>query len=163
MLEKIISGGQTGVDRAALDAAITMQIQHGGYCPKNRWAEDGRISEKYSLIETEASEPAIRTKLNIQQADGTLVIIKTEPVGEGTELTILEASRLKKPLFVYHLLKQNDPTLVIRWLSENDITTLNIAGPRASQSDQIYEKTYTFLIDSLLPLVIRQTATPCCT
>src|SRR3990167_717761 len=75
MLKKIISGGQTGVDRAALDVSIKMGIPHGGWCPRGRAAEDGIIAEHYNLIETNSGDPSERTKLNIQDSDGTLILV----------------------------------------------------------------------------------------
>ncbi len=149
MIKKIISGGQTGVDRAALDVAIELGIPHGGWCPKGKWAEDGTISEKYQLKETSSTEPAERTKLNVRDSDGTLIIIKTEPVGEGSQLTIDEAKRLKKPLLVIDL-SQKDLLISLRdWILQNNIRLLNVAGPRASQQAGIYDDAYQFLLKQL--------------
>ena len=72
LLKKIVSGGQTGVDRAALDAAIELEIPHGGWCPKGRVAEDGTLIEQYLLSETESEDYTIRTKFNVRDSDGTL-------------------------------------------------------------------------------------------
>lgn len=138
MLQKIVSGGQTGVDRAALDVAIELGIEHGGWCPKGRWAEDAPINEKYQLTETDSPEPSVRTKLNVRDSDGTLIFIKGQSVGEGTQLTIDEARRLKKPLLIFNVSEQQDPAIIEEWVSQNNIRILNIAGPRASQSVDIY-------------------------
>ena len=83
---KIISGGQTGADRAALDFAIDHGIEHGGWCPKGRWAEDGAIAERYPLKETPSADVAQRTEWNARDSDGTLVITEGAPVA-GTALT----------------------------------------------------------------------------
>ena len=87
MLSRIISGGQTGVDRAALDAALEYNFPCGGWCPKGRLAEDGIISQKYPLKETESSEYEVRTKLNVRGSDGTLILTWGKPTG-GTTLTV---------------------------------------------------------------------------
>lgn len=96
MLKKIISGGQTGVDRAALDAAILLKIPHGGWCPKGRLSEVGKIPDKYLLKETESSDYSERTKLNIHDSDGTLIFVPSTPikVTDGTLLTI-QKSKVK--------------------------------------------------------------------
>ena len=94
-IKKIISGGQTGVDRAALDVAIALKIPHGGWCPKNRKAEDGAIPLHYHLQETPSTDYAERTRRNVHDADGTLIMIQNPPTG-GTLLTINTAKELNK-------------------------------------------------------------------
>src|SRR3989338_2362120 len=126
MLGKIVSGGQTGVDRAALDGAIELGIPHGGWCPKGRWAEDGPIPEKYQLTETNTAELAERTKLNARDSDGTLILIKAESLGEGTQLTMDEAKRLKKPLLTINLSKDDYSNVLSDWIIQNNIRILNI-------------------------------------
>ena len=96
MISKIISGGQTGVDRAALDAAIQLGIPHGGSIPKGRRAEDGPISERYNLKETNSDAYADRTEQNILDADGTLLISRGA-LTDGSELTRILAAKHKKP------------------------------------------------------------------
>jgi hypothetical protein len=96
MLSKIVSGGQTGVDRGALDAAIAAGLDHGGWCPTGRKAEDGTIPEKYQLSETSSSSYAGRTALNVRDSGGTLVLSKGLIRG-GTRLTIELASRYDRP------------------------------------------------------------------
>ena len=107
MIEKIVSGGQTGADRAGLDAAIKLEIQHGGWCPRGRQAEDGDIHVRYNLQcpvdgDSEAEEKNIyneRTKLNIRDSDGTLIFVPRIPlplsITDGTNLTIKEVILLK--------------------------------------------------------------------
>jgi len=99
---KIISGGQTGVDRAALDFCLENDISCGGWCPKGRLAEDGCIAEKYLLIETETKDYAERTLLNVENSDGTLIIYKNEMDG-GSELTLEFVKEKKKPHFLIDL------------------------------------------------------------
>ncbi|HLF11639.1 MAG TPA: putative molybdenum carrier protein, partial [Gammaproteobacteria bacterium] len=84
---RIVTGGQTGVDRAALDAALELGLACGGWCPKGRWAEDGEIPPRYPLKETTSTDPARRTRANVRDADATLVLTDGEPTG-GTRLTM---------------------------------------------------------------------------
>ena len=132
LLTRILSGGQTGVDRAALAAAIELGIPHGGWCPRGRLAEDGRIPAKYLLKETLSPDYAVRTRLNVRDADGTLILYR-EPLEGGTALTWQFAVELEKPVLLVEL---GFPPVVEAfhlWLRENSIHTLNIAGPRESQ------------------------------
>ncbi len=133
---KIISGGQTGVDRAALDAAIELHIPHGGWCPLNRWAEDGRIPSCYLLRETDSPDPAVRTERNVLESDGTLILYRGRLRG-GTELTFRLAQRHARPCLLVNLDAQWDCDGVRRWLREQGIRVLNVAGPRESQSPGI--------------------------
>jgi len=143
MIKKIVSGGQTGVDRAALDAAIKLNIPHGGKCPKGRLAElDETIPLKYNLIETESSDYSERTKLNIDESEGTLIFVPSMPikVTDGTNLTTQYAQEKNKPHLIIDLSKEIDMRLIIDWVIKNRIETLNIAGPRESQSKGIYKQ-----------------------
>lgn len=152
-IRKIISGGQTGVDRAALDFAIHCGIPHGGWCPKGRLAEDGIISRKYNLHETDTADYSERTKLNLMQSDATLVLVNVLPLGvtDGTVLTINELRRLAKPHLVVSLEDLEEARLaIVTWLSSVDIKVLNIAGPRESQVPGIYDRCLSFLIESNL-------------
>ena len=128
---KIISGGQTGVDRASLDAAIELDIKHGGFCPKGRCSEDGIIPSKYVMSETETDDYSERTLKNVQLSDGTLIFHKGEIMG-GTALTKEFCFLEKKAVLTVNIL---DEFAVIRlnfstWLEKNTISILNIAGPR---------------------------------
>lgn len=147
MIEKIISGGQTGVDRASLDTAILLGIPHGGWCPKGRLAEDGKINEKYNLTETNSSDHNRRTELNIRDSDGTLILIPgtTVKITDGTVLTLQIVQEKKKPCLVVDLSENPDIHAVTTWASENHIVVLNIAGPRESQSPGIYQQSLKFL------------------
>src|SRR5262245_2006637 len=111
MLKKIISGGQTGVDRAALDVALELGIPGGGWCPKGRRAEDGPIPDRYPLTETPSEHYPQRTEWNVRDADGTLVLIRGQPQ-RGSALTIAVAERLAKPKLVVDLSQQPDPASV---------------------------------------------------
>ncbi|MBL4889445.1 MAG: putative molybdenum carrier protein, partial [Candidatus Lindowbacteria bacterium] len=143
---KIVSGGQTGVDRAALDFALARRIKCGGWCPKGRRAEDGPLDSLYPLIETDTPDYAIRTELNVKDSDGTLIITKSKPSG-GTALTILCAKKLKKPCFVVDLTKpsSDSDSELTAWITTNKIKTLNIAGPRESGKPGIYDDAMKFL------------------
>jgi hypothetical protein len=137
-VRQIISGGQTGVDRAALDVAIELGISHGGFCPLGRRSEDGRIPERYALEETASERYPVRTEQNVLLADGTLILFRDELRG-GTRLTYELARRHEKPCFKLDLNKvRSDLSPVRRWLARQEIQTLNIAGPRESQSPGIY-------------------------
>ena len=141
---KIISGGQTGVDRAALDTALKNNLPVGGWCPKGRKAEDGPIDSRYPLKETESDRYQVRTGLNIRESDGTLVICRGTPSG-GTALTIKKTREQKKVLLIIDLQKLPTPEPVYQWILDNKISTLNLAGPRESQAPGIYQETALFL------------------
>jgi len=144
IIQRIISGGQTGVDRGALDAAIELGIQHGGWCPRGRLAEDGPIAEKYLLRETETSDYPVRTELNVLDSDGTLILFLHRLFG-GTELTRRLAAKCGKPCLLVKLGKTADPLLVRRWIRRNDIHVLNIAGPRESSCPGISQAAHDFV------------------
>ena len=90
------------------------------------------------MIEAATADPSERTKLNVRDSDGTLILIKSVPIGEGTQLTIDEAKRLSKPLLVINLNKQGNNEVICEWLQKSNIKVLNVAGPRASESVDIY-------------------------
>ena len=135
----VISGGQTGVDRAALDVALGIGLPCGGWCPKGRVAEDGPITPRYPLHETPSSEYAQRTEWNVRDSDGTLVLTEGEPSG-GTAQTVEVARRLGKPYLVLDLTQEPDARAARRWVREHQVTRLNVAGPRESKSPGIYER-----------------------
>jgi hypothetical protein len=147
---KIISGGQTGVDRAALDFALGSGVECGGWCPPARESESGRIPDKYPLKEVEVSEYNERTRRNILDSDATLVITAGGRMEPGTLLTIEWANKYSRPL--HHLdledLDKLDETSladVRTWLLSGRITVLNVAGNRESTSPGIGEYTRLFL------------------
>jgi predicted Rossmann-fold nucleotide-binding protein len=141
---KIISGGQTGVDRAALDAAIALGIPHGGWCPRGRLAEDGPIPDRYELRETESSDYPARTERNVLDSDATLILCPGQPAG-GTELTVRLARRHRRPCLVVDLDRPLDAAKVRRWLRRHKVAILNVAGPRESQSPGVAQRAIEFL------------------
>jgi hypothetical protein len=143
-VSKIISGGQTGVDRAALDVAMELDIPCGGWCPKGRRAEDGPISEHYPLEETPSTSYPERTECNIRDSDGTLVLTLGRPDG-GTALTIGLTRRLKKPCKIVKLSDEPEVEAVRTWLQAKQIQMLNVAGPRESENPGIYSQASDFL------------------
>jgi len=150
MINKIISGGQTGVDRAALDVAIALNIPHGGWCPQGRIAEDGVISLQYQLQETPTTDYSERTAWNVRDSDGTLLITRGQLIG-GTQLTLEIAQLFKKPYFIMDLTLTPDMATVLSWFNANNIRVLNIAGARESQSPGIYQLTVVQLQQLLKP------------
>ncbi len=150
MVAKIISGGQTGVDRAALDVARELGLPCGGWCPRGRRAEDGVIDSLYPLQETPAAEYPQRTEWNVRDADGTLVLARGQP-GGGTALTLDLARRKGKPYRLVDLAGPTDPEAVRSWLREAGIGILNVAGPRESENPGVYEQAARFLRELLGP------------
>ena len=148
-MRKVVSGGQTGVDRAALDVALSLGLPCGGFCPRGRRAEDGPIDERYPLEETPSDDYAERTEWNVRDSDGTLVLARGSPSG-GTALTIEIARRLGRPFLVVDLAGDPDPAPAARWLAEAGIGVLNVAGPRESQRPGIGEEARAFLERLLL-------------
>jgi hypothetical protein len=143
MISKIVSGGQTGVDRAALDVAIKLGISHGGWVPKGRKAEDGIISDKYLLIETPTEDYKERTEQNVKDSNGTLIISRGA-LTEGSAFTRDMATKYKRPWIHVDLEKTNafKAAQDIRiWIVRQKVKILNVAGPRASNDARIYELT----------------------
>jgi hypothetical protein len=149
---KIISGGQTGVDRAALDAAIELGIPHGGWCPRGRTAEDGRISDRYQLREADSPDYSFRTEQNVLDSDATLILYRGRVSG-GTELTLRLARQHARPHLVVDLDAALAPAEVRRWLEEHTVETLNVAGPRESQSPGIATLAQAFVVAVLVRLI----------
>jgi len=135
MLAKIISGGQTGADRAALDFAITRGLPHGGWCPRGRLAEDGVIEACYQLTETPDADPTQRTEWNVRDSDGTVIFSLAPTLSGGSWLAAQFASQQHKPCL--HLSRERDAALAAKklrdFLVEHRINVLNVAGPRESE------------------------------
>ena len=151
MLKKIISGGQTGVDRGALDAALKHGIDCGGWCPEGRVAEDGAIPEKYPLQEVPGGSYKHRTLQNIMGSDGTVIIYFGDLEG-GTEETTFYCMKKGMPYKLIDLCEVNidrAKQLIARFVEKREIETLNVAGPRASRIEQAYQYTFNVL-DALL-------------
>jgi predicted Rossmann-fold nucleotide-binding protein len=140
MISKIVSGGQTGVDRAALDFAIRRGITHGGFCPKGRRSESGKIPDKYSLTETSSPDYLLRTVMNVQNSDGTLIVTRGRPEG-GTRKTISYCIRCNKPRFIVDLERRLIVREFAEWIRLHNIRILNIAGPRESKQPGIGKET----------------------
>ncbi|HXK08223.1 MAG TPA: putative molybdenum carrier protein [Vicinamibacteria bacterium] len=140
----VVSGGQTGVDRGALDAARSAGLPCGGWCPRGRKAEDGPIDAGYALGETPSADYAQRTVWNVRDSDGTLVLTRGRPRG-GTALTVEAAGKLGRPLLVLDLAKDPAPEDVLLWIEAEGITVLNVAGPRESQRPGIGDEARAFL------------------
>ncbi len=143
---KIISGGQTGSDRAALDAAIESGVEYGGSIPKGRLAEDGKIDPiKYaSLTELESDSYLVRTRKNVEDADATLAFTDGALTG-GTQKTIEFAEEFRKPYLHinFQAMSADDAVAEITgWLNMIHPKVLNVAGPRESGSPGIYSKVY---------------------
>lgn len=141
---KIISGGQSGVDRAALDVALRYNVPCGGWCPRGRRAEDGVIDARYPLKETGAARYPARTAANVDAADATLIVHRG-PLTAGTALTWRLATAARKPCLVVDLDAPPAPAEIDAWLAGHDIRVLNIAGPRESRMPGIYRDACAFL------------------
>lgn len=148
---RIISGGQTGVDRAALDFALGRGIPCGGWCPAGRRAEDGPIPECYPLRETETEVYPQRTRQNVRDADATVIVTRGSPRG-GTALTVRMALTFGKPHLVLDLgyLRLGEAAALLRqWLWQVAPVTLNVAGPRATESPTLAKRVCLLLGKSL--------------
>ena len=147
-LVRIISGGQTGVDRAALDVAMARGLACGGWVPRGRRAEDGCLPLRYPMRESRRNSYGERTRLNVRDADGTLILTRGRPIG-GTALTAVLAQRLGKPYLLVDLENAPNPTTINQWIDERGIRVLNVAGPRESTCPGIYGQAAA-LLDMLL-------------
>lgn len=132
----VVSGGQSGVDRAALDVALDLGLRAGGWCPAGRWAEDGTIPVRYPLRETPSADIEQRTEWNVRDSDGTLVLTRGEPAG-GTLRTIDLAQRMNRPVFVVDVDHPPSADAIRAWIEAVDIRVLNVAGPRESEAPGI--------------------------
>lgn len=147
IIAKIVSGGQTGVDRAALDWAIQQGVPHGGWCPKGRIAEDGVLDSRYALQETNSVKYPQRTKQNVIDSDGTLILNSGELDGGSLETQGI-AERFNKSCLVIQIdqdAEHDGSQRVKEWIRANCIATLNVAGPRESKRPGIYHLALTFL------------------
>lgn len=137
VLKKIISGGQTGADIAALDWAIDHNLPHGGWCPKGRKSEAGPIPAKYNLRETETEDYAERTEQNVVASDGTVILTIREFLEGGSRLTWDFAAKHNKPVLHIHAGVKHPGRLLADFIRRHRIQVLNIAGPRASAEPTI--------------------------
>ena len=139
----VLSGGQTGVDRAALDAALAAGVRVGGWCPAGRWAEDGPIPSRYPLRETASADPAARTRLNVEAADAVL-ILSPRPLAGGPALTAEIARQRGVPLLVLDPWTES-PAEAAAWLRRLKPARVDVAGPRESEAPGIYAAAFRFL------------------
>ncbi|MCK5096886.1 MAG: putative molybdenum carrier protein [Desulfobacteraceae bacterium] len=147
MLRKIISGGQTGADQAALDSAIKFNIEHGGWVPKGRKTEQGVLLAKYKMDEMKTADYPARTQQNIMDSDATLIIASGNLTG-GTLLTKNLAKKMNKPYCHIDYISMDDfeaAMLVHSFIVDNNVEILNVAGPRISSDAAIYEGARTIL------------------
>lgn len=148
MINKIISGGQTGVDRAGLEAAFELKIKTGGFCPKGYLTESGSdlSLKKFGLKQIHTTKYEERTIKNVLSSDGTVIFCKKDnnELTGGTKLTYETALKNNKPVIINPAKRK-----FLKWLEENDIKILNVAGSRESQSPGIFKKTKNFLIKAL--------------
>ena len=145
---KVISGGQTGVDQAGLDAAIALNIEHGGSCPRNRRSERGPIPPKYEMQELATFSYVDRTKQNIIDSDGTLIITEGDLNG-GTLMTKEFCVQLGKPLWVVDMKSASAEDLVQNFITfvtfEPATLILNVAGPRETKLPGIHDRAFEFM------------------
>lgn len=141
IIHTISSGGQTGVDRAALDVAISKGINIEGWCPKGRWAEDGPLPAYYPLKETESDQVELRTEKNVIETDASLVLAYGQNYDNGSLYTIEQCRKYNKPIFELDLSMKSSVQVprFSEWISKYEIQNLNIAGPRESSSPGIYK------------------------
>jgi hypothetical protein len=141
---RIVAGGQTGVDRAALDVALARGLECGGWCPAGRRAEDGPVPAHYPLTETPEADYRFRTARNVADSDATLILTAARLAG-GTLYTVEEALRAGRPCRVVDLREAPDAQDVRDWLALNAVHTLNVAGPRESSQPGVYARARAWL------------------
>jgi hypothetical protein len=150
-IARIISGGQSGADRAGLDAAIATGLPYGGWCPKDGWAEDyptppGLLRDYPQLLPTDSADRGVRTRRNVRDSDATLVVRGVQIESTGTDLAVLTALERERPL----LTTRGDTEEVVAWLEKLGWgVTLNVAGPRESEQPGVYAATLSLLRDVL--------------
>jgi hypothetical protein len=137
MIPKIVSGGQTGADRAALDWAIEHGIPHGGWCPKGRLAEDGEIPKRYDLQEMRSKDYLKRTEQNIIDSDGTVIFSMKPNLTGGSKRTAEFALKHQKPLLHIHGDIIEPGVQLVEFITQYEIKSLNVAGPRARVSRRL--------------------------
>jgi len=133
------------VDRAGLDVALALGIEHGGWCPLGRLAEDGEIPSRYQLLETDSKDYSVRTEQNVVDSDATL-ILHVGPLQGGTKLTGRLARKHQKPSLLVDLDAPATPTEFYKWLTAHRVRTLNVAGPRESNRPGIGERSFEYLL-----------------
>ena len=160
---RIISGGQSGVDRAALEFAIAHRLEYGGWCPNGGWAEDfphppGLLARYPELRETPDSDPRQRTEWNVRVSDATLIFVRSGISSPGTAFTAAVARQQAKPHIIVDVDSSDAAQRVAAWLERYPaIRILNVAGPRGSEAPGIYRAAYAAL-DRLIASSVRARA-----
>ena len=153
IIEKVISGGQTGADRSGLEAALRLGIPIGGWCPRGRRAEDGRVPDRYPLRETAEDTYPPRTKANIRDSDATLILSPGGTPGPGSIFTAEECDRQKRPCRTFvvpgGLDPPSSPIEIARWLVEIGPRILNVAGSRGSSAPWLERAGTELLVDGI--------------
>jgi hypothetical protein len=148
ILKKIISGGQAGVDRGALEAALELGLEHGGFVPRGRRAEDGRVPERFQLIETPSDQYPPRTAMNVKLGDGTLLLFHGKAAlakSRGTKLTLQMLVDQEKPWWACDPRLEGHAERAAVWIASHHIEVLNVAGPRESKCPGIQEEARRFV------------------
>ena len=144
---RVVSGGQTGVDRAALDAALELSVPCGGWCPAGRLAEDGVIPARYPVTELRCAGYAERTHKNVEDSDGTLIVTFGSASG-GTARTIEVCEKLARPHLIVDaasITLEEAVSRAARFVTEEGVGQLNVAGPRASGEPRAYGYAYSLV------------------
>ena len=141
---RIVSGGQTGVDRGGLDVAIALGIDHGGWCPAGRRSEDGFVPSRYELTENESAEYPVRTEQNVVDSAATLIVYEQQIKG-GTMLTKRLCRRLGRECLAVPI-DHASIDKAQQWLQLHAPATLNVAGPRESSCPGIQQRSFEFLM-----------------
>lgn len=144
-IPKIVSGGQTGADRAALDWALDQKLPCGGWCPKGRRAEDGAIASRYPLKESSAASYLQRTEWNVRDSDGTIVFSMGRILTGGSVKTVEFARKHNKPCLHIHSAQSDAVKSLRSFVRNNRVKILNVAGPRASKEPKVSQ----FVIETL--------------
>jgi hypothetical protein len=155
MIKKIISGGQTGADRAALDVAIKLGIPHGGWIPKGRKTEDGTLPDKYNLKELPTESYPVGTKKNVIESDGTLIIARGKLTG-GSDYSRKMTLKHHKQLLGIDLNQTNHydaASLIASWIRMQRVEVLNVAGPQASKDPEIYADVFK-IVEQVIQILI---------
>lgn len=147
MPQKVISGGQTGVDRAGLDVAIALGIEHGGWCPQGRISEDGSIPSRYQMIELRDRDYRVRTAKNVVESDATLILYESQ-LRSGTALTRRLCVEHGINFLVVNMTRET-PERISNWLDETKPAVLNVAGPRESSHPGIHDRALQFFLAAL--------------
>jgi len=158
LIRRIVSGGQSGADRAALDAAIGLGVEYGGWCPAGGWAEDlpdppGLLAAYPGLRETPSADPAQRTEWNVRDSDATLILVPAGVTSPGTLLTEALAKRMGRPLLRLDPSDRDAVAAVIGFVQGDSTgTRLNVAGPRESEASGLHAAARLLLEDALRPI-----------